>query len=174
MLLRSVPQPVMFIAFNPTDVYPSSRLSITCEVSLAQEVDTPVRVGMRWNAPTPIYENNRITMREDRSTTFAYTSILLINSVLFSDAGFYTCIAIIEPRDTDDSAVIGVPRTTEGMNLEISEYGGLSKYKEFVVCLCHVLCYNIADFEPSHLSCPGSSVVEHLSRKQSVVDLNPS
>ena len=155
----------MSITFNPTDVYPSSQLSITCEVSLAQEVDTPVTVRIRWNASTPIlYENNRITMREDRSTSFVYKSILLINSVSFSDAGFYTCTPEIEPRDTDDSAVIGVPWTTEGMNLEICKYGGLSKYKEFVVCLCHVLCY-IADFEPSQLSCPGISVVEHLSRK---------
>ena len=100
-------------------------------------------------------------MREDRSTSFVYKSILLINSVLFSDAGFYTCTAEIKPRDTDDSAVIGVPRTTEGMNLEICEYGGLSNYKEFVVCLCHVLCY-IADSEPSKLRCPGSSVVAHM------------
>ena len=81
-------------------------------------------------------------MREDRNTRFVYKSSLLINSVSFSDAGFYTCIAEIKPRDIDDLSVIGVPWTTEGMNLEICEYGGLFKYKEFVVCLSHVLCYN--------------------------------
>ena len=52
-----------------------------------------------------------------------YKSILYFSSVAFSDAGFYSCIAEIEPIGTRDSSVIGVPRTTTEINLEICECG---------------------------------------------------
>ena len=120
----------MFAVVDPVDVLSNSQLSITCVLSLVHEVDTPVRVRMWWNTPTQLYGNNRITLREDTSMNLIYKSILHFSSVSFSDVGFYTCIAEIEPRDTHDSTVIGVPWTTTGINLEICKYG--ATFKNFI------------------------------------------
>ena len=127
----------MEITLNPTNIYPNSRLLVVCKVSLSGEVDTPVRVRTRWNAPTPIYVNSRINFREDQSTSHVYQSILLINPVLFSDAGFYTCIAEIGPQDSDDSFVIGVPWAAEGMNLEVCKYRGSLKVTDIEVSVAY-------------------------------------
>ena len=113
----------MFAVLDPADVLSNSQLSITCVLRLVHEVDTPVRVQMWWNAPTQLYGNNRITLREDTSMNLIYKSILHFSSVSFSDVGLYTCIAEIEPIGTDNSTVIGNPRTSTRINLEICKYG---------------------------------------------------
>ena len=80
-------------------------------------MDTPVRVQIQWN-PTP-QNNSGIFLREETNICLKiYKSILFINPISFSDAGFYTCIAEIEPEDNVD-AVIGVLRATEGININI-------------------------------------------------------
>ena len=115
----------MLVKSDPPKVYPNSQLFVVCVVNISQDVDTPVRVQMRWNAPTQLYGNSRITTREERSMGYMYNSTLSIIPVLFSDAGLYTCTAIIEPRNYDDSTVIGVPWATEGLEIDICEYVGI-------------------------------------------------
>lgn len=112
----AVPSPDMLVVSRPSDAFSNGHLSVLCSVSLALEVDTPVRVSIRWNAPSHIYGNNRITEREESSQTLVKNSTLLINPVSFDDDGFYTCTATIESLR---STVIGVQWATQGLNIDI-------------------------------------------------------
>ena len=107
---------MLITASSPT-VYINDEVSLVCEVALAEEVDTHVRVQTQWNTPSP--PNNRIRNRDGINSPLVFRSILTINTVAFSDAGVYTCIASVYPSTHDETAVSGVPWITQGLNIVV-------------------------------------------------------
>ena len=101
-----------------TTVYSNNQVNLLCVVKVAEEVDTPITVHTQWSTPSPAIGNGRITMRDESISPLVFRSILSIDSVVNSDAGLYTCITNVNPRNGHFS-VSGVFWTTKGLTLTV-------------------------------------------------------
>ena len=92
-------------------------MSIECEVSHAEVVDSPVNVDIQWNTTT--IRNNRITIIEERISPLLFKSIFFIDPVIFSDAGSYICISNVYPMDDDEYGVVGTLQVSQQLIIDV-------------------------------------------------------
>ena len=106
------------VTTDSTTVYANSPVTLSCVVKVVEEVDTPVTIRTQWSTPSLTIENGRISMREENISQLVFRSVLSIDSVIFSDAGLYTCITHVNPVNGHPS-VSGIYWTTKGLTLTV-------------------------------------------------------
>ena len=89
-------------------------MSIECELSLAEVVDSPVNVDIQWNTTT--IRNNRITIIEE---SISPLFIFFIDPVIFSNAGSYICISNVYPMDDDEYGVVGTLQVSQQLIIDV-------------------------------------------------------
>ena len=92
-------------------------MSIECEVSLAEVVDSPVNVDIQWNTTT--IRSNRITIIEETISPLLFKSIFFIDPVIFSDAGSYICISNVYPMDDDEYGVVDTLQVSQQLIIDV-------------------------------------------------------
>ena len=103
------------VTTDSTTVYANSPVTLSCVVEVVEEVDTPVTIRTQWSTPIG---NGRIPTREENISPSVFRFVLSIDSVIFSDAGLYTCITNVDPRNGHPS-VSGIYWTTKGLTLTV-------------------------------------------------------
>ena len=95
LLSSSVPSPRVHITRTPfTDVYPSTRLNLTCITELNSEVDTPVTVTHSWQGPSGSisrYSSQPTVSNVTRAGQVYWSSIFFSSGMRASDSGTYYC-----------------------------------------------------------------------------------
>ena len=117
-IISSVPAPTLMVTTDSTTVYANSPVTLSCVVKVVEEVDTPVTIHTQWSTPSPTNGNSRISIREENISPLVFRSVVSIDSVIFSDAGLYTCITNVDPRN-GHSLVSGIYWTTKGLTLTV-------------------------------------------------------
>ena len=103
-LYSPVPAPVLTISGNPRNNSFSQGLdlALTCNVTLAETVDTPVTIqGMWFRNGTELMsgdENGRITISNVIVESSPYEITLRFNPIRTSDAGTYKCDMTVIPH----------------------------------------------------------------------------
>ena len=92
--------------------------TVTCEVELVSEVDTPVNISIEWAGPDGVTPNaDNIAVKDATTNVTITTSSLQFSPLRTSDGGQYTCTGSVKTGSVDldvknsNSSVVNVTST---------------------------------------------------------------
>ncbi len=135
----------MSVVVPPGPLYTGTSLSLTCNITLDEVVNSQVDVNVTWSGPggmLPV-NNNRVTVSELMDSPPSYQSNLNFTPLTTGDGGNYTCEVIVAPGDTTTFITMSQPEIVTG---SVAVTGRITSSP---LCLVHI-AHCIAPSFPRH------------------------
>ena len=97
--MNAVPQPTVTVDVSTDPLYTGTNVTLTCNIMLNDQVDSPVIVDVTWSGPGGEITSDTLSGIAESSSPFQ--SMLTFAPLHFHDAGDYTCEATVSPVEVE-------------------------------------------------------------------------
>ena len=97
--MNAVPQPTVTVAVPTDPLYTGTKVTLTCNIVLNDQVDSPVIVNATWSGPEGEITTDTLSGIAESSSPFQ--SMITFAPLNSGDAGNYTCGATVRPDEAE-------------------------------------------------------------------------
>ena len=97
--MNAVPQPTVTVDVPTGPLYTGTNVTLTCNIVLNDQVDSPVIVDVTWTGPGREITSDMLSGIAESSSPFR--SMLTFTPLNSDDAGVHTCEATVRPVEVE-------------------------------------------------------------------------